>query len=163
LVPDHNKDNDLCREEAGSAEFDQDGNLQGGGAMLCNLHDTTWNKNAITGCCKADPKKCRGYKQPSHGHEELACSKFDHEFADIGPYEYFDPVKNETVLHKGKSTNLVENDEAYRAQCCTKKMRCVVYKDPSKKIVATTSAAKSQTTQALTLFFMAFGSIALTR
>jgi len=140
LVANPAMDDKLCREdEIGIGQFDQNGNgiaTQG----MCNLNDKTNAMGAITGCCKADPKKCRGYPKPSHGHEELACSKLDHEFADTTPYYKF---TNKTKLIMGKSNNLVENDGAYRQQCCTKRMRCVVWKDPSQKIPeATASAAK---------------------
>lgn len=117
---------------------------QAGDHPMCDL-------NKAGGCCKADPKKCAGYPPPKDGHEELACSKFDHEFADVNFYDN----ENKTEVLLGKVNNLVNNDGEYRQQCCTKRLRCVVWKDPSKRIPeATASGAKSFTTLAAALVYV---------
>jgi hypothetical protein len=131
-------------------------------------------------CCKDDPKVCRGYTDPAadanNHHKEMGCWPSDRFFKDAGEFQLYDEngkKKREATgrLQMGirpKTTNLIEkkedqsHDDDFKGKCCTEKMRCEVWKDPS-LAKAQTSAAKHQRTLAAAPLLMAFGVMALSK
>jgi hypothetical protein len=67
-----------------------------------------------------------------------------------------------------KTTNLIEkkqdqsHDDDFKEKCCTEKMRCEVWKDPS-LAKAQTSEAKHQRTLTAAPLLMVFGAVALSK
>jgi hypothetical protein len=180
-ISDHNKDNDRCIENDFDGTFV---NAQAHGFMGYMGENTKSAKDCDVKCCKNDPTTCRGYDQPgghsasTGDHNEFGCWPDGQWIEDIGEYLIYGtdgkPMKhaNGTYMFQmlPKTTNKVEKDEDYKGQCCTPKVLCEVWKDPSlpnspppfvKK--AQTSAAKRQQALVAAPLLMAFGVIALSK
>jgi hypothetical protein len=135
---------------------------------------TTQTDEGDKTCCKDDPNVCRGYTDPAadanNHHKEMGCFPSDRFFKDAGEVQLYDAdgkkLREATgrlaMAIRPKTINPVGNDEDFKDQCCTARMRCEVWKDPS-LAEAQASAAKHQRTVAIAPLLVAFGAITLSK
>lgn len=132
------KDNTECMlgEGFGSAKWTamKPANWKEGDALPGSLCSET--------CCKPDKRKCRGYPAPHQ--EDRDCSVKFHEYLDL----------------ETKADNSVADDEAYRGECCTKKLSCKHWKDGTSEGVA--GGTNRQHALVAAPFLVALGILALT-
>jgi hypothetical protein len=174
-ISDHTKDNSRCIENHWDGTF---ANAQAHDFHSLDGSATKSAQDCDITCCKNDPTTCRGYDQPkaTGDHNEWGCWPGDHFFRDSGEVVIYDTDgkgmkhANGTYMFQmlAKTTNKVEKDEDYKFQCCTPKVLCEVWKDPSlpnfpkpvEKKKAQTSATKRQQALVAAPLLVAFGVIA---
>jgi hypothetical protein len=174
-ISDHNKDQQYCLEAHSDYNFRDESAQRFLGGLVVSREDCDVK------CCKNDPTTCRGYDAPQAGgdHNEWGCWPADQFFLDAGEIAIWDTDGNLMKHANGtymlqlmpKTTNKVEMDEDYKAQCCTPKLVCENWKDPSVanypapyvKPKAQTSAAKRQEALVAAPLLVAFGVIALSK